>query len=166
MVANFWLRPGNSHCADNVKAFLDSTLEKLDGKQVGLLRADSGFGDNSFLDDLEKRQMRHVVALRLNQPLQRALVEQRGWWLLDDGIELVSFAYQAPSWTHARRVIGIRQHVKRKEAKGKTPSLFADDPLMGQSRFAALATDLSLPGQEVWRLHRGRLREPDQGTEV
>lgn len=156
MVANLWLRPGNSHSANNVQAFLDSTLEKLNGKQVGLLRADSGFGDNGFLGDLEKRQMRHVVALRLNQPLQRALVEQRGWWLLDDGIELVSFAYQAPSWTHARRVVGIRQHVKRKEAKGKTLSLFADDPLMGQYRFAALATDLTLPAQEVWRLYRGR----------
>jgi hypothetical protein len=98
MVANLWLRPGNSHSANNVQAFLDSTLEKLNGKQVGLLRADSGFGDHGFLGDLEKRQMRHVVALRLNQPLQRALVEQRGWWLLDDGIDLVSFAYQAPSW--------------------------------------------------------------------
>ena len=41
MVANLWLRPGNSHSANNVQAFLDSTLEKLNGKQVGLLRADS-----------------------------------------------------------------------------------------------------------------------------
>jgi hypothetical protein len=46
--------------------------------------------------------------------------------------------------------------VKRKEVKGKTLSLFADDPLMGQYRFAALVTDLTLPTQEVWRLYRGR----------
>ena len=157
MVANFWLRPGNSHTANNVRAFLDSTLEKLSGKRVALLRADSGFSDNAFLDDLEQRQMSHIIALRLNQPLQKALVDVRGWWVLDDGIELVSFDYQAPSWTHPRRVVGIRQHIARREqAKGKTLSLFADDPVLGSYRFAALVTTLDLPAAEVWRLYRGR----------
>jgi Transposase DDE domain group 1 len=157
MVANFWLRPGNSHTANNVRAFLDSTLEKLSGKRVALLRADSGFSDNAFLDELEQRQMSHIIALRLNQPLQRALVDAHGWWVLDDGIELVSFDYQAPSWTHSRRVVGIRQHIARREqAKGKTLSLFADDPVLGSYRFAALVTTLDLPAAEVWRLYRGR----------
>jgi len=53
-------------------------------------------------------------------------------------------------------VIGIRQHVARREnAKGKTLSLFADDPMLGHYRFAALVTDLDLPAQAVWRLYRG-----------
>lgn len=156
MVANCWLRPGNSHTANNVRAFLDSTLENLAGKQVGLVRADSGFSDNAFLEDLEARHLHHIIALRLNQPLQRALVECTGWWALEDGIDLVSFDYQAPSWSHPRRVIGIRQHVQRKAAKGKTLSLFADDPLMGQYRFAAMVTDLGFSALDVWRLYRGR----------
>jgi DDE family transposase len=157
MVANCWLRPGNAHSANNVQAFLDNTLDKLGGKRVALLRADSGFCDRAFLEELEQKQLHHIIALRLNQPLQRALVDQRGWWMLDEGIELVSFDYQAPSWPKARRVIGIRQHIaKRETAKGKTLSLFADDPWIGQYRFAALVTDLSLPAQEIWRSYRGR----------
>jgi hypothetical protein len=156
MVANLWLRPGNSHTANNVGAFLDSTLQNLAGKSVGLLRADSGFSENAFLSELEARGMPHIIALKLNQPLQRALVDQSGWWLLDDGIELVSFQYQAPSWSHPRRVVGIRQHEQRKAAKGKTLSLFADDPRMGHYRFAALVTDLALAELQVWRLYRGR----------
>ncbi len=47
MVANCWLRPGNSHTANNVRAFLDEALDKLGGKRVALLRADSGFCDHA-----------------------------------------------------------------------------------------------------------------------
>ena len=157
MVANCWLRPGNSHTANNVSAFLEDTLNRLGPKRVALLRADSGFCDHAFLDELEHKELSYIIALRLNQPLQRALSNHQGWWLLDEGIELTSFEYQAPSWTKPRRVVGIRQHIQRREeAKGKTLSLFADDPYLGQYRFSALVTDLTLPAQEIWRSYRGR----------
>ncbi len=156
-VANFWLRPGDTHTANGAEAFLDSTLDRLGDKRVALVRADSGFGSNRFLEGLETRHLHYIVALPLHQPLQRALVNQTGWWCLDDGIELASFDYQSPSWPKPRRVIGIRQHPARREnAKGKTLSLFADDPQLGTYRFAALVTDLDLPAQAVWRLYRGR----------
>jgi len=107
MVANLWLRPGNSHSANNVLAFLDDSLDKLGGKRVALLRADSGFSDQAFLNELDQRCMHYLIALRLNQPLQRALVEHKGWWVLDDGLEIAAFDYQAPSWIRLRRVVGI-----------------------------------------------------------
>ncbi|MDR1221257.1 MAG: transposase [Tannerella sp.] len=43
MVANFWLRSGDSHTANNFKAFLEETLLFLGDKKIGLLRLDSGF---------------------------------------------------------------------------------------------------------------------------
>ena len=157
MIANCWLRPGNTASANNVCAFLDSTLTNLADKRIGLLRADSGFSDNAFLCKLEAHKTAHIIALRLNQPLQRALVDAQGWWAIDDGIDLVSMQYQAPSWPHPRTVVGIRQHVnQRANAKGKTLSLFADDPAIGQYRFGALVTNTPLPAQEVWRTYRGR----------
>lgn len=166
-VANCWLRPGNSHTANNAQAFLDNTLDKLGGKCVILLRADSGFGDNAFLQELEAKPLHYLIALRLNQPLQRALFDQRGWWILEDGIELVSFTYQAPSWPKARRVLGIRQHIARRAtAWGKTLSLFADDPHLGQYRFAALVTDLTLPAPEIWRRYRGRADGENRSKEL
>ena len=157
MIANCWLRPGNSHTAHNASAFLDNTLENLGDKWVALLRADSGFSDQAFLQKLEQKQLHYIIAMRLNQPLQRALVEASGWWMLDDGIDLVSIDYQAPGWSRPRRIVGIRQHLARRaDAKGKMLSLFADDPRWGQYRFAALVTDLDLPSVEIWRLYRGR----------
>ena len=164
MIANCWLRPGNSSSSNNVQAFLANTLHRLGDKRVCLLRADSGFSDSAFLDHLEGQQMHHIIALRQNQPLQRALVNAQGWWVLQDekgqpveGIELTRFAYQPEAWSKPRWVIGIRQHIdQRANAKGKTLNLFADDPVIGKWRFSALVTDLDLPAEALWRLYRGR----------
>jgi hypothetical protein len=164
MIANLWLRPGNTSSANNVRGFLSNTLHRLGGKHVSLLRADSGFCDSAFLDDLEERQMHYVIALRQNQPLQRALVDAKDWWALHDeagkpvpGIELNRFIYQANAWSKPRWVIGVRQHVEQRASpKGKTLNLFADDPVIGKYRFSALVTDLDLPAVTVWRIYRGR----------
>ena len=53
MVANAWLRPGNTAALSNCKAFIDETFEILKDKKVGLIRADSGFYANDFLNYLE-----------------------------------------------------------------------------------------------------------------
>jgi hypothetical protein len=167
MVANVWLRPGDTHTAHHSEAFLDTTLDRLGNKRVALVRADSGFGSNRFLEALETRGLHYIVALALQQPLQRALVNQTGWWCLDEGIELTSFEYRSPSWSRPRRVIGIRQHIARREnAKGKSLSLFADDPLLGAYRFAALVSDLDLPAQALWRLYRGRAEAENRIKEL
>ena len=79
MIANCWLRPGNSSSANNVQAFLANTLHRLGNQHVSLIRADSGFADSAFLDHLEERQQHYIIALRQNQPLQRALVDTQGW---------------------------------------------------------------------------------------
>jgi Transposase DDE domain group 1 len=64
MIANCWLRPGNTASAHNSQAFLANTRHRLGGKKVALLRADSGFSDSAFLDHLDEQQLHHVVALR------------------------------------------------------------------------------------------------------
>lgn len=164
MIANCWLRPGNSSSANNVQAFLANTRHRLGDKRVSLLRADSGFCDSAFLDHLDQQQLHHIIALRQIQPLQRALVNAKGWWGLQDergkpveGIELTRFAYQANTWSKPRWVVGIRQHIDQRAApKGKTLNLFADDPVIGKWRFSALVTDLDLPAEAIWRLYRGR----------
>jgi hypothetical protein len=168
MVANLWLRPGNTSSANNVQGFLANTRQRLGDKRIALLRGDSGFSDNAFLEHLEQENLHYVIALRQTQPLQRALVDAslqgKGWWgLVDDagkvvsGIELTRFSYQADSWGKPRWVTGIRQHIdQRSSPKGKTLSLFADDPVIGRYRFSALVSDMDLPAEVVWRTYRGR----------
>ncbi|MBY0572447.1 MAG: IS1380 family transposase [Undibacterium sp.] len=164
MIANCWLRSGDSGSANNVQGFLANTLHRLGSQRVALIRADSGFSDAQFLAHLEEEKYHYIIALKQNQPLQRALVEAQGWWaLLDEknqpveGIELCRFQYQANPWEKPRWVIGIRQHIEKRLApKGKTLNLFADDPVIGKYRFSSLVTDLDLPAVVIWRTYRGR----------
>ena len=156
LIANFWLRPGNVHSANNVLQFLESTLAHLSGKTVGLLRADSGFFDDAFLSELEFKRIPYIVAARLTYPLQRAIYQARNWWALKQGIEIAEIEYQAVGWKKARRIIVIRQSVLDRESPGKSLSLFPDDPAAQNWRYSALVTDLVLPAVEVWRTYRGR----------
>jgi hypothetical protein len=100
--------------------------------------------------------MAYIVAARLTQPLQRSLYQASGWWALEPGLELTELGYQATGWARERRLIVVRQSVKRKTAPGKTLSLFADDPDIEGWRYGAFVTTLELPMVEVWRTYRGR----------
>ena len=156
MVANFWLRPGNTASANNLLQFLESTLHHLGDKTVGLLRADSGFFDEAILSRLEEKRIPYIVAARLTQPLQRQIYQAGGWWALDSGIELTELRYRATGGKSERRLIVVRQSLKRKSAPGKTLSLFADDPHIQGWRYGAFVTSLELPMAEIWRTYRGR----------
>ena len=57
MIANCWLRPGNTSSANNVQGFLSNTPERLGTKRIALLRGDSGFSDNAFIEHLELEKL-------------------------------------------------------------------------------------------------------------
>jgi hypothetical protein len=124
----------------------------------------AGYVPATAVQRLERQYLHYIIALRQNQPLQRALVDAQGWWPLCDeqgqrveGIELCRFSYQANTWSKPRTVVGIRQHIEqRPAAKGKTLNLFADNPVIGKYRFSALVTDLELSAVIAWRIYRGR----------
>jgi hypothetical protein len=156
MVANFWLRPGNVHSANNILQFLESTLHHMGDKIVGLLRADSSFFDEAILATLGDKRIPYIIAARLTRPLQRTIYQATGWWALETGLELTEFRYQAVGWAAPRRLIVVCQSVKRTQAPGKTMSLFADDPDIQGCHYGAFVTSLELPMAEVWRTYRGR----------
>jgi hypothetical protein len=43
LVANLWLRSGNTGSSEGFLTFLEDTLSKLQGKSISLLSMDSGF---------------------------------------------------------------------------------------------------------------------------
>jgi pyridoxine 5'-phosphate synthase PdxJ len=156
MVVNFWLRPGDAHSANNVLQFIESTLHHLGNKAVGLLRADSGFFDQAVFKLLEGKHINYIISARLTQVLQQAIIRDARWFALETGLELAEITYQANGWDCARRIVVVRQSIKRKNAPGKTLSLFADDPDIQGWRYGAMVTSLNLPAVEIWRCYRGR----------
>lgn len=157
MVANFWLRSGDAHTSNNIEAFLEDTFEKLEGKTIGLFRADSGFYDKKVFRYLESRNINYIIAVRLHRPLQQKLATHPTWMRLDNGIEIAQSTYQSPAWDRERRIIMVRQFIPvRPRATGKILRLFQDDESVNSYRYSCFMTSLDLPAEMVWMLYRKR----------
>jgi hypothetical protein len=159
MVANFWLRSGDAHTANNFKAFLEETLLFLEGKKIGLLRLDSGFYSKEIFDYLEAKDRKtdYITAVPMYVTIQRKIAAQKAWLGIEKGIEIGEFEYQAQDWSQPRRMIAVRQKVAtRPQAPGKQLSLFEDDMEVSGYRYTCYVTTLKLSAADVWRLYRGR----------
>jgi hypothetical protein len=169
MVANFWLRPGNAYTSNNLEAFLIDTIEKLNGRQIGLFRADSGFYDQKVFRMLEENPLvsNYIVAARFYPPIQKALAHQEKWLDLGDGIEIAETMYQSPTWDKPRRLVMVRQQIsQRPKATGKTLTLFEDEGYYGNYRYTCLVTDTTLPPRTVWQLYRERAESENRIKEL
>lgn len=157
LVANMWLRSGNTSSANNFLSFLEDTLSKLKNKTIGLIRLDSGFFQSDVLDYLEEKVMDYIVAVKFTHPIQHLLHDSRNWVVLDTGIEICEQIYQSKSWEKPRRIVIVRQKIKdRPQATGKQLSIFPEEEIYRNYRYSAYVTNMKLPAAEVWRLYRGR----------
>ncbi len=159
MVANLWLRSGDTGASSSFLPFLEDTLAKLEGKKVSLIRLDSGFCSGEIFDHLESksRPLNYIVAARFHRPLQQEIGTQHNWLRLDEGIEIAETTYQSANWKNERRLIVVRQHItSRPAAPGKSLRLFKDQEPYQDYRYTAYFTNLTLAPAEIWRLYRGR----------
>ncbi|MCX7649402.1 MAG: hypothetical protein N2050_02460 [Flavobacteriales bacterium] len=62
---------------DEVIRFLFDTFEKLNGKRVGLLRADSGFYDKKVFEYLKRKNIHCIIAARPHAPIQQMLATHK-----------------------------------------------------------------------------------------
>lgn len=169
MVANFWLRSGDTHSANNFEAFMEQTLRNLQNKQIGLLRADSGFYSKKIFELLENRTspISYVIACPMYVTIQRLIQSQKKWLQLDNGVEICDTQYQSPMWDEPRRIVIVRQEIKKRpQATGKTLRLFENDEVISGYRHSCYVTNLKLPAAEVWRLYRGRANCENQIKEL
>lgn len=155
MVANAWLRPGNTGSLSNCKSFIDETFEILKDKKVGLIRADSGFYGHDFLKYLEtERQTNYIIAVKMYATIKQELRKERTWWELKDGMEICEFEYQSPDWKKSRRMIAVRKNIDiLPKATGKL--LLFDEPV-GKYRYSLFVTNLNLPAEQIWLSYKDR----------
>ena len=160
MIANYWLRPGNTSASTNYLAFLEDTLSRLAGKRVGLVRMDSGFFSKGILDYLEEKRLHYIVACRFNNRIKYSLTHQQVWTEVTDGLDIAETTYQAEGWDKPRRIVMARQEIEtRPKAAGKTIKqleLFDDEADYGKYRYSCYVTDLDLPAKIVYDSYRGR----------
>jgi len=93
---------------------MENTFEKLRGKRIGLLRADSGFYDGKILEYLEDRTTNYIIAAKFYRPLKLAMARTKTYLTLDDGIEIAETLHKSPDWGRQRRFIIVRQEISRR----------------------------------------------------
>ena len=156
LVAQLWLRAGNTSCGSNVSAFFLDLWNNLP-RHIRLrgVRADSGFCLPDLLALWEQLHLPYVVVAQLSQPIQKLLRGDLQWTAGEvPGTEVAELEYQAISWPHPRRLVLIRHQVREDESRGGKRLL--DVP---GYRFQALVTSLpalSHPPLAVWRYYNGR----------
>ena len=120
MIANYWLRPGNTASSSNCLSFLEDTLSRLRNKTAGLIRMDSGFFTKEILDHLEDRHLNYIIACRFNNRIKCSLTHEYAWVEVAEGLEISETTYKADSWDKPRRIVMVRQEIeKRPQAAGK-----------------------------------------------
>ena len=155
VVANFWLRAGNSRCDNNVIAF---TLEVLDSMPahitLRLIRADSGFCEARWLELLDGQRLRYIVAARLAKPLAQLCRRDTLWQpSAVPGTDVAEVWHRELGWERERRIILVRHRVAEKERPGGKKLLEVPGYL-----FQAFVTNLpaTVPPIEVWRDYNPR----------
>ena len=154
MVANAWLRPGNTAASSNCVEFMRETFDQaMDGVKVGLVRADSGFYTNDILSELEGRDIPYIIAARVYSNLKNEIYGMKDWVEVCPGICVKEWKHQpANPKAKVRRHIVVRKQVSRRPlAGGKL--LFEDLP---DYRFSLYVTNLDLPLDQIWNIYNSR----------
>ena len=152
LVANYWLRPGNTACVTGAAEFLRQTVASLPTHiRVGLVRGDAGFGDAGVQDATEALGLNFIFVARLTQKVQTVCRHDDAQWQSTEvaGLAVQEVALERPG----RRLIVLRQRMaERAQAGGKT---LLEVP---GYRFQALVTNLasSVDALGVWRRYNGR----------
>lgn len=152
MVANAWLRPGNTADSSNCKAFLEETFEEiLKEKRVGLIRADSGFYTDEILSYLEKRTQNYIIAVRMYPNVKNRVYGLENWVEICKGIEVSQMLFNHEKSRERRYIIVRKQVDLRPKAGGKL--LFDDMP---GYRYSCYVTNLDLPLDIIWNIYNSR----------
>jgi len=151
MVANAWVRPGNTADNSNCEAFLQETLHHaLANQKVGLLRADSGFYTQNVLNCLESEGINYIIATRLYPNVKQRVYGLTHWVNVCSGIDVAQMRF-AHEGAKQRRYIIVRKTIAlRPKAGGK---LLFDDPTY---RFSCYVTNMDLPLDQIWNLYNAR----------
>lgn len=156
LVAQLWLRPGNTSCGGNVTAFFLDLWENLPGHlRLRGVRADAGFCLPELLALWEQLRLPYVVVAQLSQPIQKLIKGDLPWTATEvPGTEVAQLEYQSMNWPHPRRLVLIRHRVREDNRRGGKCLL--DVP---GYHFQALVTSLPAathPPLAVWRYYNGR----------
>jgi len=154
LVANLWLRSGNTADVSGGEEFLRETLARLPKRlKVKAVRGDAGFHSGAFFSSLEERKLKYAVYARMDPRIQRAITGAIDWEMVpeDANREVTQIRYQSLNWDRPRRLVVLREKIRPgKDNRGKT--LF---PITDYT-YTAIFTNMDDPALAVWRFYNHR----------
>ena len=106
-----WLRPGDTHSANNADEFLKQALSMLPSVITSLIvRADRGYFDGKLIRVIESyRNVRYLIKVKMRN--LNELLRKQDWDQIPGmpGWEMSEFYYQAKSWDMPRRFVAVRK---------------------------------------------------------
>lgn len=151
MVANAWMRAGNTSDLNNYDAFLTETFDvALKDKEIGLVRADSGFYSNDFLKWFEKRELNYVIAVKFYQNIKFEIGKIEKWVEITDGLDVCNMYFKPDNGEKRRYIIVRKKITKYPNSGGK---LLFDEPTY---RYSAYVTNLKLPVDQIYNIYNSR----------
>lgn len=156
LVASFWLRSGDSSCANNIQSFFLDLWQNLPSHlHLRVVRADSGFCVGALLMLWETLKLKFVVAARLTQPLQGLIKKETAWQATEiPGTEVTELDYREEGWPASARLIVLRHRTADKTGRAGGKMLFDCPGYLYQG----LVTNLprTQAPLAVWREYNGR----------
>ena len=151
MVANAWMRSGDTADLNNYKTFLDETFNNvLQDKEIGLVRADSGFYSNDFLKWFEEQSLNYIIAVKFYQNFKYKIGAIEEWTEVSYGIEVCNM-YFKPDNGKERRYIIVRKKISKYPNSGG--KLLFDEATY---RHSAFVTNLDLPVDQIYNIYNTR----------
>lgn len=147
-----WLRSGNCGSSRGVVAFLEEALALWGQRQkIRLVRADSGFFDDTLLSFLEQRSLPYIVVTRLTKWVKREAHKIQQWTELDANYAVGEFRLKLHGWKTERRFAVIRERVR--ESRASVGRKLIDVP--GYT-FRIFVTNRNDTPEEIWRDYNRR----------
>lgn len=165
MVIQAWMRTGDSVSSTDINDFMELILKTIDKTLIGLIRADSGFFNETALTGFEGSGLKYIVAAKMYAGLVQKIFEARNWVPYSEGIDICSFYYQFQQWDKPRRFVIVRKNKdKHPESGGK--SLFEEYDKFSEYLYSAFVTNLDLSDALIWELYRHRAEAETQIREL
>lgn len=151
MIANAWMRSGDTVALSNYHDFLNETFDVcLKDKKVGLVRADSGFYSDSFLSWFEQRKLNYVVAVKFYENIKYTIGNITKWVKITKGLDVASLRFKPDNGTERRYIIVRKLTEQYPKAGGK---LLFDEPTY---RYNAYVTNIELPVDQIYNIYNTR----------
>jgi len=151
MVANAWMRPGNTSDLNNYTGFLNETFDEvLQNKEIGLVRADSGFYSNDFLKWFEERELNYIIAVKFYQNIKYQIGAIEQWTNISNGLDVCNLTFKPDNGEERRYIIVRKKTSKYPKSGGK---LLFDEPTY---RYSAYVTNLKLPVDQIYNIYNTR----------